>query len=328
MDTQERNIVLRVLGDERKNIAYRPKFARLAGSVTAAILLQQIYFRYVAHDEQPFYKFKEPCPHPEYKKGDSWCEELGFTRREFDAALRQIGQKLSRHITRDTKVFVWYWITNQRKTYYELNWDYFGNGVIRLYETAQGAFTKRRDTPLPLKTEITRQRNGETKNDAAACERRAERDPSVVSVPETTDTRSQQPQMQGFHLIDTTPWEDGALLGYTCERYAALFAETYGYPHPRITPKKLRAIYDTLALAYDDEHLDVTDEDQVDELICAHLASTSTDGKLYAFAMLHHLGFLALAHPEQPCSLHQDFVEELGEVRRQAAERKSRVQIS
>ena len=162
-------------------------------------------------------------------------------------------------------------------------------------------------------------------SDAAACERRAERDPSVVSGTETTHLQ-RQPKVQGYHLLNTTPWEQGPLLDYTCERYAAMFAETYGHPHPRITPKKLHNIYDTLALAYDDAHLDVTEEEQIDELIVAHLATTTTDGKLYAFAMLHHLGFLALGHPEQPCTLHQDFIEELGDVRRQAAERKSRLQ--
>ena len=167
--------------------------------------------------------------------------------------------------------------------------------------------------------------NKKTLSDAAACERRAKRDPRVVSVPETRHSQ-RQPQMQGYHLLDTTPWEDGPLLDYTCERYAAMFAEAYGRPHPRLTPKKLHALYNTLALAYDDAHLDVTEEEQIDELIVAHLATTTTDGKLYAFAMLHHLGFLALGHPEQPCTLHQDFIEELGDVRRQAAERKSRLQ--
>ena len=39
-----------------------------------------------------FYKFLEPCENSKlYKKGDSWTEELGFSRSEFKTAFEKIG---------------------------------------------------------------------------------------------------------------------------------------------------------------------------------------------------------------------------------------------
>ncbi len=38
-----------------------------------------------------FYKFLEPCNHPLYKAGDSWSEELGISRRVFNAVFELIG---------------------------------------------------------------------------------------------------------------------------------------------------------------------------------------------------------------------------------------------
>ena len=68
-------------------LLYRKEFKELLGSTNAAILLGQlIYWHFKAGGE--FYKFKEPNEkHPSYKKGDSWCEELGFTTSELKTAL-------------------------------------------------------------------------------------------------------------------------------------------------------------------------------------------------------------------------------------------------
>lgn len=38
-----------------------------------------------------FYKFLEPCKHPLYKVGDSWAEELGLSRRQFNKIFDEIG---------------------------------------------------------------------------------------------------------------------------------------------------------------------------------------------------------------------------------------------
>ncbi len=89
-----------IINGDRRSIAYRPALARLTGSVTSAILLQQIMFHWENNEREPFYKFKLPCDHEKYRPGDSWCEELAFTKAEFDSALIQIGSKIKRGLSK------------------------------------------------------------------------------------------------------------------------------------------------------------------------------------------------------------------------------------
>ena len=86
--------LVRLWGSDKNVIAYRPEIARLTGSATSALLLQQIYFRWEGKSFAAFYKFKETCTHKLYQAGDSWCEELAFGRTEFDTALKKIGTKV------------------------------------------------------------------------------------------------------------------------------------------------------------------------------------------------------------------------------------------
>lgn len=69
---------------------YRPQFKKLLGTANAALLLNQMIYWWNRSNFQPFYKFKEPCNHTLYKPSDSWCEELEFSVREFDGALRKL----------------------------------------------------------------------------------------------------------------------------------------------------------------------------------------------------------------------------------------------
>ena len=75
----------------RNNIPYIKELRILAGSITASILMQQLDYWF---EKSPggFYKFLEPCENSKlYKKGDSWTEELGFSRSEFKTAFEKIG---------------------------------------------------------------------------------------------------------------------------------------------------------------------------------------------------------------------------------------------
>lgn len=71
-------------------IPYCKEFRQIAGSVTGAILLQQLDF-YFRKKPNGFYKFLEPCNREKYNEGDSWTEELGFSASEFRSAFDQIG---------------------------------------------------------------------------------------------------------------------------------------------------------------------------------------------------------------------------------------------
>ncbi len=167
------NPILNLLNEDNYTISYRPAFARMAGSVTAGILLQQIFYRWNGHGREPFYKFKEPCKHEDYQPRDSWCEELAFTRREFDGAISLIGTKVTKGQKKaDLMAYQWldlpcdqtsaeykrvwqeavrhlviYWTDSNRKTWYWVNEallekvieaTYSGKGAFRLYLEKDG----------------------------------------------------------------------------------------------------------------------------------------------------------------------------------------------
>lgn len=77
-------------------IPYHPEYRKIAGSVTAAILFEQLEYWFDKYDYNCFYKFLEPAPnHFSYKEGDSWIEELGFSIDEFRSAFDKIGVRYS-----------------------------------------------------------------------------------------------------------------------------------------------------------------------------------------------------------------------------------------
>jgi hypothetical protein len=144
------NPVTKALYHDFKTIAYRPELRAITNSVTATILLQQVFFRWVNNDSKPFYKFKEPCNHKLYKPGDSWCEELGFSRAEFDTAwnaLATIGIASKK--------------TNmERLTYYTLNESAFDDAVSAVYSSPS-----KRDIPALRKETFHRH----VKTDSSVC---------------------------------------------------------------------------------------------------------------------------------------------------------------
>lgn len=73
-------------------IPYFPQLRSLAGGVTATILMQQLEYWFDKSGGY-FYKFLEPAEkgHPYYKHGDSWTEELGYSKDEFRTAFDKIG---------------------------------------------------------------------------------------------------------------------------------------------------------------------------------------------------------------------------------------------
>ena len=95
-------------------LLYRKEFKELLGSTNAAILLGQlIYWHFKAGGE--FYKFKEPNEkHPSYKKGDSLCEELGFTTSELKTATQKIKQAGLLTTRQDCSNLLW-WSLNVDK---------------------------------------------------------------------------------------------------------------------------------------------------------------------------------------------------------------------
>ena len=101
---------IKIIAGDKNVISFRPELKGFFKSTNAAILLQQIIY-WSDKGDGSFYKFIEPCEHDKYKVGDSWCEELYFSRKEFVNAMA----KLKEFGLVDTKTTV------DRITYYTLN---------------------------------------------------------------------------------------------------------------------------------------------------------------------------------------------------------------
>ena len=80
----------RILCITRNGIPYIKEVRPIAGSVAATILMQQLDYWFERYPDS-FYKFLSPCEHPLYKKGQSWTEELNFSKSEFRSAFACIG---------------------------------------------------------------------------------------------------------------------------------------------------------------------------------------------------------------------------------------------
>jgi hypothetical protein len=118
-------------GDNRhRTIPYRAPLGRELGSIAAAILLQQVVYWWNTSGEQQFYKFKEPCAHRLCREGDSWVEELGMSRREFDTARGIIAYK---HGEDDEGKPVRYWVDGDRVTHYAINEPNLRDLLTRVY---------------------------------------------------------------------------------------------------------------------------------------------------------------------------------------------------
>lgn len=124
--------LIQVLGKDNEIIPYRKELNSITGSITATILLQQIIYWYTKNDNKPFYKFIEPCKHEKYTEGDSWCEELGFSRKEFNTAIKKLVEKGL--VEKKTNM--------SRLTYYFLNVGDLDNALKGIYINAERGFTK------------------------------------------------------------------------------------------------------------------------------------------------------------------------------------------
>jgi len=71
-------------------IKYNPLLIQELGSQNAVILFDRLEYWFAKKKDQ-FYKFIEPCQHPCFRQGDSWQEELGFSKKVFRTAFDKIG---------------------------------------------------------------------------------------------------------------------------------------------------------------------------------------------------------------------------------------------
>lgn len=76
-------------------IPYNPIYRRAIPqlkSCSSAVLMTQLEYWFAVKEGQAFYKYLSPCPdQKDYKEGDSWTEELAFSKDEFRTAFKNIG---------------------------------------------------------------------------------------------------------------------------------------------------------------------------------------------------------------------------------------------
>jgi hypothetical protein len=111
-------------------IAYSPEVSKKLGSVTAAILVGQLEFWFSKY--KTFWKFLEPNNSENYREGDSWTEELAFSKAEFKTAFNKVGIKYASQkeyedaenkFVKDGKEYLYCSYTNKMThiTWYERN---------------------------------------------------------------------------------------------------------------------------------------------------------------------------------------------------------------
>ena len=72
-------------------VKYHPELKRFFGSHQAALIFQRSEYWFQKYPSG-FWKFFEPCEkHPQYREGDSWQEELGFSRKVFKRVFSALG---------------------------------------------------------------------------------------------------------------------------------------------------------------------------------------------------------------------------------------------
>ena len=111
-----------------KHLKYYPELNALTGSVNSTIVLLQLEYWFAKCKGTRFYKFLDTCEHECYKQGDSWTEELGFTKFEFRSAFAKIGKvyksknafRASKDIFED-KYYASYYDRTKGLTYYIRN---------------------------------------------------------------------------------------------------------------------------------------------------------------------------------------------------------------
>ena len=119
-----------LLGQNAKITPYYKELNNYTGGVTATILMTQIEYWFSKTGGEQFFKFLEPCDRKDYKEGDSWVEELGFTKYEFRTAFKKIGkiyksknEYLSSENKFEDKPYLSYYDRLSRRTYYVRNHD-------------------------------------------------------------------------------------------------------------------------------------------------------------------------------------------------------------
>jgi hypothetical protein len=113
------DVLLRAVESKEGTIPYCPTWNFFTGSPRATIFLKHAINLWFRNGRKPFYKFSRPCDDSLYRRGESWEEELGMSRGEFETARGKIGLRTQGRL--DPVALLSYWVDANRLTWYALN---------------------------------------------------------------------------------------------------------------------------------------------------------------------------------------------------------------
>ena len=131
-----------------KYIKYYPELKKLFESEKAALIFERLEYWSQKYTDG-FWKFFEPCAHPQYREGDSWEEEVGFSRKVF----KKIFSKFGIHYTSKSeflkqedpfqgKLYASYYDRKTNRTYFLRNHDCVTSFFKNLWESTKKVFSK------------------------------------------------------------------------------------------------------------------------------------------------------------------------------------------
>jgi DnaD/phage-associated family protein len=124
-------------------IAYRPEMNTAWGGTLPNLFVEQVKFWWEAMGRKPFYKFndKPNKPNKFYKDGDSWQEELCWSRTELETARDSVAVKATpkddkRKLLKDHVVV--YWRDSKNRLWYALSEEVYYAAFAKVYGIEQG----------------------------------------------------------------------------------------------------------------------------------------------------------------------------------------------
>ena len=142
-------------------IKFYPGIKTSLGCEKATLILGRLEYWFEKY-KMGFYKFVEPCAHPLYREGDSWSEELGFSRKIFAKAFALIGiryKSKSDYLNTEDKfqgkLYASYHDRKTNRTYFIRNHEFASQFIKGIFNRKSSSAPLKQETENPKKNKPT-----------------------------------------------------------------------------------------------------------------------------------------------------------------------------
>jgi len=146
--------LVKIIAGDNNLIPYRKELRAIGKSVTGTILLQQFIYWDDKMNGRDFYKFITPpkTKSDYYKIGDSWTEELGFSKKEFATAYQILEEQglISKKINAE------------RVTTWHVNTKLINTKIVEIYLSLESNKEKNPKSPSVTYQNNERERTGKS----------------------------------------------------------------------------------------------------------------------------------------------------------------------